>query len=158
MMCSTVVSTLISFIARRCLRYWYTPGCPESIPNLKKSLFQSIRGCDDIVMITSKNPAKEDHADNQETCQELDVEKTARPEAVERQVSEEPYSVFSKGMKAWIIILVSISALISPFGAAMFLPALNVISDVLDITPVQVNISLTTFMVRMKDFTHHRLS
>jgi hypothetical protein len=31
----------------------------------------------------------------------------------------------------------------------MFLPALNVLSNVLDITPTQVNISITTYMVRL---------
>jgi hypothetical protein len=86
--------------------------------------------------------------------QEVDLEKAAlrlekaalRPD-LERQLSEPPWSVFSKGMKIWIIFLVSISALISPFGASMFLPALNVLSDVLDISPTQVNISITTYMV-----------
>ena len=80
--------------------------------------------------------------------QEIDMEKSGPRENLQRQVSGPPYTVFSKGMKIWIIFLVSVSALISPFGATTFLPALNVLSDVLDITPTQVNISITTYMVR----------
>ncbi|KAH7372300.1 major facilitator superfamily domain-containing protein [Pyrenochaeta sp. MPI-SDFR-AT-0127] len=82
-----------------------------------------------------------------EYANEIDVEKNAAAPALERQVSGPPYSVFGKGMKIWIIFLVSVSALISPFGATTFLPALNVLSDVLDITPTQVNISITTYMI-----------
>jgi hypothetical protein len=103
-------------------------------------------------MATAKETPNKDNIgtinekDNKST-QEVDLEKTGLRPDLERQVSEPPFSVFSKGMKIWIIFLVSISALISPFGASMFLPALNVLTDVLDITPTQVNISITTYMV-----------
>jgi hypothetical protein len=80
---------------------------------------------------------------------EVDVEKNGqRPEELQRQVSGPPYTIWGKGAKTWIIFLVSISALISPFGATTFFPALNVLTDVLDITPTQLNISITTYMVR----------
>jgi hypothetical protein len=79
---------------------------------------------------------------------EVDVEKNGRPDDLHRQVSGPPYSIWSKGAKIWIIFLVSVSALISPFGATTFLPALNVLTGVLHITPTQVNISVTTYMVR----------
>jgi hypothetical protein len=78
---------------------------------------------------------------------EVDLEKSGPQETLQRQVSGPPYSVFSKSMKIWIIFLVSISALISPFGATTVLPALNVLTDVLDITPTKANISVTTYMV-----------
>ncbi|KAH8732878.1 major facilitator superfamily domain-containing protein [Phaeosphaeriaceae sp. PMI808] len=76
-----------------------------------------------------------------------DIEKGETPGAVHGQISEPLYSVWSKGAKIWIIFLVSVSALISPFGATTFFPALNVLSKVLDITPTQVNLSVTTYMV-----------
>ncbi|KAF1842715.1 MFS general substrate transporter [Cucurbitaria berberidis CBS 394.84] len=78
---------------------------------------------------------------------EIDLEKHSIPTTLQRQVSGPPYSVFGKGMKIWIIFLVSVSALISPFGAAMYLPAINVLSNVLHITPTQANISITTYMI-----------
>ncbi|KAI4921404.1 hypothetical protein J4E85_008749 [Alternaria conjuncta] len=102
-------------------------------------------------MATPKDTASDDNldvaSDKERRSQEVDIEKDGLQDDLERQASEPPYSVFSKGMKTWIIFLVSISALISPFGASMFLPALNVLSDVLDITPTQVNISITTYMI-----------
>ena len=109
-------------------------------------------------MATPKDTVSDDNldvaSDKEIRSQEVDVEKDGLQDDLERQASEPPYSVFSKGMKTWIIFLVSISALISPFGASMFLPALNVLSDVLDITPTQVNISITTYMVCLKFIPH----
>ncbi len=78
---------------------------------------------------------------------ELDIEKDGSQEILQRQVSGPPYSVFTSRMKIWIIFLVSISALISPFGATLVLPALNVLTEVMDITPTKANISITTYMV-----------
>lgn len=80
---------------------------------------------------------------------EVDIEKNGPLEKLQRQVSGPPYSVFSPRMKTWIIFLVSISALISPFGATTVLPALNVLTGVLDITPTKANISITTYMVSL---------
>ena len=91
---------------------------------------------------------KKETEHERDTSLEVDVEKNGPHKTLQRQVSGPPYSVFSKGMKIWIIFLVSISALISPFGAATVLPALNVLTGVLDITPTKANISVTTYMVR----------
>lgn len=93
------------------------------------------------------NSIVEDNKDRR-SHEEIDVEKHGLPPTLQRSISGPPYSVFGKGMKIWIIFLVSVSALISPFGATTFLPALNIVSDVLHITPTQVNISITTYMVR----------
>ena len=69
------------------------------------------------------------------------------PPVIERTVSEAPYSIFSPATKTWMIFLVSVSALISPFAATTYYPALNVLSDVLSISPTMVNVSITTYMV-----------
>jgi len=68
-----------------------------------------------------------------------------------REISGPQYSIFRPGTKMWIIFLVSISALISPLAATTYYPALNVLSDVLHVSPTMVNISITTFMVRRLD-------
>jgi hypothetical protein len=78
----------------------------------------------------------------------VDPEKNGRPEELQRQISGPPYTIWGPGARIWIVALVSVSALISPFGATTFFPALNILTDVLDITPTQVNISVTTYMVR----------
>lgn len=77
-----------------------------------------------------------------------DVEKDAGDTTLQRQVSGPPYSIYSSRMKIWIISLVSISALISPFGATLFYPVLNVLSDVLHVTPAMTNVAITTYMVQ----------
>lgn len=79
-----------------------------------------------------------------------DVEKDAGETALQRQVSGPPYSIYSSRMKIWIISLVSISALISPFGATLFYPVLNVLSDVLHVTPAMTNVAITTYMVQLQ--------
>lgn len=92
---------------------------------------------------------KKEADQERDTSPELDPEKANPRDTLHRQVSGPPYSVFSSRMKIWIIFLVSISALISPFGATTVLPALNVLTGVLDITPTKANISITTYMVRL---------
>jgi hypothetical protein len=77
-----------------------------------------------------------------------DLEKNETATSLQRVVSGAPYSVFSDAMKMWIIFLVSVSALISPFAATTYYPALNVLSDVLHVTPTMTNVSITTYMVR----------
>lgn len=58
-----------------------------------------------------------------------------------------PYTIFDGHTKAFIILSVSISALISPFGATTFYPALNDLARDLHVTPSLINLSLTTYMV-----------
>ncbi|KAJ4345832.1 uncharacterized protein N0V89_011967 [Didymosphaeria variabile] len=76
-----------------------------------------------------------------------DVEKGTEKPALQRQGSGPPYSIFTPRMKIWIIFLVSVSALISPFGATLFYPVLNVLSDVLHVTPTMTNVAITTYMI-----------
>ncbi|EMC95464.1 hypothetical protein BAUCODRAFT_40468, partial [Baudoinia panamericana UAMH 10762] len=58
-----------------------------------------------------------------------------------------PYSIFSHKAKMFIVVAVSISSLISPFGATTFYPALNVLAEDLHVTPSLINLSLTTYMI-----------
>ena len=62
--------------------------------------------------------------------------------------SEPVYTIFGPTAKVFIVASVAISALISPWGANMFWPAFNLICEELHITPTQVNLSTTTYMVR----------
>lgn len=87
-----------------------------------------------------------------------DIEKNAAAmPPLQREASGPPYSIFSRRMKAWIIFLVSLSAVISPFAATTYYPALNVMSDVLHVTPTLTNISITTYMVIAHPFLNLKL-
>lgn len=59
-----------------------------------------------------------------------------------------PYTIYNYKTKMFIVASVSVSSLISPFGATTFYPALNTLADQLNVTPTMVNLSLTTYMVR----------
>jgi hypothetical protein len=100
----------------------------------------------------------QDAAEPVDCFQEVDVEKNGEQpsNALQGDTSGPPYSIFTSGQKAWIIFLVSVSALISPFGATTFLPALEIMSKVLHITPTQTNISITTYMVRSGSSIVHK--
>lgn len=100
----------------------------------------------DISRAPPQPPTRDAESENPDA---VDVEKNGGANALEQQVSGPPYSIFSKEMKIWIIFLVSVSALISPLGATTYYPALNVMSDVLHITPTLTNISITTYMVTL---------
>ncbi|KAK3710066.1 hypothetical protein LTR37_010497 [Vermiconidia calcicola] len=78
---------------------------------------------------------------------EKNLEQNGGDMELSRTVSGPPYSIFSPRAKMFIIISVSISSLISPFGATTFYPALNVIARELDVTPTLINLSLTTYMI-----------
>lgn len=58
-----------------------------------------------------------------------------------------PYTIYNHTTKMFILASVSVSSLISPFGATTFYPALNTLADQLNVTPTMVNLSLTTYMV-----------
>lgn len=78
---------------------------------------------------------------------EPDVESKERRMELTRTQSGPPYTIFSARAKMFIVISVSVSSLISPFGATTFYPALNTLARELNVTPTLINLSLTTYMV-----------
>jgi hypothetical protein len=65
-----------------------------------------------------------------------------------RVPSEAPYSIFSTTAKAFIIFMVSLSALISPMAATVYYPALNPLAEQLHVSNSAITLSITTYMVR----------
>ena len=68
-------------------------------------------------------------------------------DSLNRVVSGPPYSIFSSKTKAFIVFMVSVSALISPFAATLYYPALNVLTVQLHVTSSLITLSITTYMV-----------
>ncbi len=90
----------------------------------------------------------------QEDKHEVGMEHEAEPEPKEPRIelsrtvsSGPPYTIFSHRAKMFIVVSVSVSSLISPFGATTFYPALNVLAKQLNVSPTLVNLALTTYMV-----------
>ena len=78
-----------------------------------------------------------------------DVEK-GPPDDVElsRTVSSgPPYTIFSKRMKQFIVVMAMAAGFFSPFSANIYFPALDQIAADLHITNALVNLTLTTYMI-----------
>ncbi|KJR87943.1 uncharacterized protein SPSK_07321 [Sporothrix schenckii 1099-18] len=69
------------------------------------------------------------------------------PEQLSRVVSGPPYSVFTPGMKRYIIIMVTFTSFISPMTANIYFPALVPIAVDLDVSIGLINLTVTTFMI-----------
>jgi hypothetical protein len=96
-----------------------------------------------------QNSIRDSFHDEERPPEAVDLEQNAMGESLSRVASGPPYSIFSHRTKLFIVASVSVSALISPFGATTFYPALNVLAAQLNVTPAMVNLSLTTYMVRL---------
>ena len=62
-------------------------------------------------------------------------------------LAEPPYSIFTNRQKVSITLLVSFLALISPLSGQIYLPALDPISESLNVSINLINLTITTFMV-----------
>jgi hypothetical protein len=78
----------------------------------------------------------------------LDVDPEA-PQLVAGQGDgeDEVYSVFSKSAKRFIVFMVSVSALISPLAATLYLPALTPLAEQLNVSDSLINLTITSYMV-----------
>jgi hypothetical protein len=62
--------------------------------------------------------------------------------------SEAPYSTFSISQKRWIIGMVSFASFFSPLSSTIYFPAISTIARDLNVTNAQVNLTVTTYLVR----------
>ncbi|CAK7266228.1 hypothetical protein SEPCBS57363_001989 [Sporothrix epigloea] len=69
------------------------------------------------------------------------------PEQLSRVVSGPPYTVFSKGMRRYIIAMVTCTSFISPMTANIYFPALTPIAQDLGVSISLINLTLTTYMI-----------
>ncbi|EME45832.1 hypothetical protein DOTSEDRAFT_71507 [Dothistroma septosporum NZE10] len=81
------------------------------------------------------------------TAETKDATQDGRRLQLQRTVSGPPYTIFTPRAKLFIVIAVSVSSLISPFGATTFYPALDTIADDYGVSPTLINLSLTTYMI-----------
>lgn len=61
--------------------------------------------------------------------------------------NEPMFSTFSIWQKRWIIFLTASAGLFSPMSSFIFYPAVNSISESLEVTVGMVNLAITTYMV-----------
>src|ERR1700760_575906 len=80
----------------------------------------------------------------------LDVDpiESKEPTDVPHEVEEEEvYTIFSNNARRFIVFMVSVSALISPLAATMYLPALNPLAEQLNVSDSLINLTITSYMV-----------
>lgn len=63
-------------------------------------------------------------------------------------MDDKVFSVYSRWQKRAMIVAVSLFALLSTMSASMYYPALPTIAEDLGVTTSDINLSVTTFMVR----------
>lgn len=61
--------------------------------------------------------------------------------------STPPYSVFTPTQKRFIILTAALASSFSPLSANIYYPALNSIAKDLRVSPSQINLTITTYMV-----------
>ncbi|KAJ5521091.1 hypothetical protein N7463_001544 [Penicillium fimorum] len=61
--------------------------------------------------------------------------------------SSEPYSVFTPMQKRLIILTAALASSFSPLSASIYYPALNSIAKDLRVSPSQINLTITTYMI-----------
>ncbi|KAI1185287.1 chloramphenicol resistance protein [Nemania serpens] len=90
------------------------------------------------------DPQDDTHRDrcSQDGDRGRDLENT-----LSRVSSGPPYSVFSPGMKRWIVGMNCIAAFMSPITANIYFPALPTLARDLGVSLDQINITLTTYMI-----------
>lgn len=73
------------------------------------------------------------------------------------EAAEAPYSVLPPGEKAFVIIMGSFAALISPLSSSVYLPALNTLAQDMHVSVSLINLTITTYLVGLPTFLlcHH---
>ncbi|KAJ5125049.1 uncharacterized protein N7515_008874, partial [Penicillium bovifimosum] len=61
--------------------------------------------------------------------------------------NDEPYSVFTPTQKRLIILTAALASSFSPLSANIYYPAMNSISKDLRVSPSQINLTITTYMI-----------
>ncbi|KAJ5378224.1 uncharacterized protein N7496_005633 [Penicillium cataractarum] len=61
--------------------------------------------------------------------------------------AEAPYSVLPSGEKAFVIIMGSFAALISPLSSSAYLPALNTLARDMHVSVSLINLTITTYLI-----------
>ena len=70
------------------------------------------------------------------------------PTVEKPQVIDPPYSVFTPAQKRLIVFFGSMGALFSPMSTTIYLPALNTLAADLHVSNADINLTITTFLVR----------
>jgi hypothetical protein len=83
-----------------------------------------------------------------------DVENGSKTEEEKQQTTsiDVPYTIYSKKQKIAIILAASVASFFSPMSANIYIPALNSIAADLHVSNTLINLTLTSYLVRIGPF------
>jgi len=67
----------------------------------------------------------------------------------EQQPPKPPFSIFTSNERRFIVLMASLAALFSPLSANIYYPALNTLSEELHESLSKINLTITTYLVRL---------
>ncbi|KAI7856639.1 major facilitator superfamily domain-containing protein [Circinella umbellata] len=105
------------------------------------NLFNEKYGSTDNTTRHNNNNSSNDDDDDIERRSDTTIQQEIQ------KTNDEPYSIFSKWKKRWIVLLASVAAFFAPFSVNSYFPAMNTVEVDLNITSQQVNLSVTVFMI-----------
>ena len=83
----------------------------------------------------------------------MDVNKPAGNGSLEQGegvvAGEAPYSVLPHAEKAFVIVVGSFAAVISPLSSSIYLPSLDSLARDMDVSVSLINLTITTYLVRL---------
>lgn len=91
------------------------------------------------------------NADQRPTAPQNDAHKDSEKGNADANaaVADAPYSVLPAGEKIFVIIAGSFAALISPLSSSVYLPALDSLARDMDVSVSLINLTITTYLVRL---------
>ena len=79
-----------------------------------------------------------------------DAQVNGQLEKATTSANDKPYSTFTPWQKRFIVLAASTGSFISPLTTNIYFPALNTIASSLHVSISDINLSITTYMVRLE--------
>lgn len=83
-----------------------------------------------------------------EKSKDISTSTIDQPQLTAAVSNGEPYSVYAKKQKIWIIFTASVASFFSPMGANIYLPAINSVAKDLHVSSAKINYTLSAYLVR----------
>jgi hypothetical protein len=86
------------------------------------------------------------------------VSSSEEKDPISEPAAEPPYSIFSRHERLFYAWLASVAAFASPVSTSIYYPALTVLAKDLNTSLGNINLTITTYMVRLSPYTAEYLS
>jgi hypothetical protein len=84
------------------------------------------------------------HAEDIEKQASEPIKTTIEPDA---PTTNEPFSIYTKKQKRWMVVFAAIAAFFSPVTGSIYFPALNTLAKDLDVSNAKITLTITTYLL-----------